>query len=370
MWKKYVQPLMAKAVSAVKPLLGMGDDAVKAAVKLSPYDEARDTTKMLKGMVETGLTSTHADDFAKHGLAVLQGPQSGNFAHDVAKAAAAAVKADAKSPEAFKLLVASHQKLEGNIAQRAAQAKIVHAPEELRALHTNNIRDARAMIETGAPVTQKDKAYEAIVRGLDSLSHSPGNADVAKRLAAEINKDPVLRVGVTDAARRIHTTEEAARKAAAAAPTQPALPHTQPVPATGAHKPADYGPDGNRDARLRNLGVTPEQRPSLSAPGPNAYDPEIARAQAAFPSSLRPVTPPQNSVELYALQQQRAALGTGRITDLPVGEAREISMDAFKAAEREAAEALARAAAKTEAPAATAVGRTFDARRAPKATMD
>jgi hypothetical protein len=403
MFKKYLSSLagkvMDKVVGAVKPMLGMTDDAGKTGAAASgkiagTFSEAADSTRIMKGMAETGLVSTNPKDFVKLGTSVLQSPHGNDLAGSVARSANEALRRVVKDDPASRgqvegLLKGAHTALDKNIARRTQQAKILQSPEELGRLHTRNLHDARAIFETGAPAAMRQDAARDMARDLGQLAKH--DHATAAKLRSQFESNPELKAALNKAERDLAEEAKSARgfddrRARANAADMSEFERAQaqqaatPTPAAAARKPTEYGPDGNRDERLRNLGVTPERRPSEFTPPVHQYDEGIARAQATLPTapvhpSRVPTTAPQNRVELDALQQQKAALsgssssarvsaGTHAVQDQP--EVSEVSMDLFRRSEAEfhasvqAQAALARAASTEAAPAVqSAVRHTF-----------
>lgn len=238
------------------------------APRIGNYDDAFQASRSLGQLSELGLVEPAK--FARTAGAVLDSPQSGNFASEVARHTAAAMKDNPNSTELLSTLAKSHKQLDKNISQRMQQAKLMDDPAELRALHTNNIRDARAIIDTGAPATLRDDAFKDIARSLDGLMSADPAA--ARRITQELSKDPMMMKGVGDAARAMRSREAAEATAHAA---KPAAPAARPAVIDSDHEWANE--------RLRNLGVLP-RTPHTAAPATTARAPELMLVDDAVPS--------------------------------------------------------------------------------------
>jgi hypothetical protein len=125
----------------------------------------------MKVMVNHGSAGLRRELFVHYGQQVLDSAQGSLHAHEVARYAAQAMhdKVNPNTAEVGALLQRAHQLLDKNIARRTAQARIIQDPGELTSLYTDNIRDARAIAETGAPRVLREDALKDIENNLRAL---------------------------------------------------------------------------------------------------------------------------------------------------------------------------------------------------------
>lgn len=369
-FRKAVTPLVDRVMgnSAAKAEAHVATTTAKAASpKIASFDDAMNTSRSLGQLSELGLVEPAK--FAKQAKAVLDSPQSGNFAHEVTRHTAAAMKDNPNSVELLSTLTRGHKQLDKNITERMERARHLDDPAELRAIHTNNIRDARAIIDTGAPAVLRDDAFKDIAKSLDGLMATDPAA--AKRITQELSKDPAMVKGVGDAARAMRAREAAEQQAHAAMPAAPVAPAKPEL--SDMH--ADWATERVRmlttplPANARVMPTTSARLPELSL----VHDAVPMRAGATSYPSGAPVLPPNSSLtatdawqsiaaprQMSAVEEYAArASGTPmpnifRPTQVEGIEVREIDMsiDAFKALQAEASKAAAKPAA-----AATATGK-------------
>lgn len=269
--------------------------AAKAG-KTATYDEALATTRSMSQSIRQG--PVDAARFEQQGMDVLGSAHANILAGDIARSTAKAMADQPNSNELFRTLVKSHKQLDTNISRRKAQSRLIQDREELTTLHTQNVQDARTLIETGARGPLRDDAFKDIAEAMDRLHQLDPQA--AQRLTREMLPNRELTEGVTRAARQL--TERTEREAAQAVSARAAIALDDRARAT---------------ERLHNLGVIP------SIPAPPATDPQTSAVQA------------------YA----RILTDRSRTTPPAIAglETHEVDMSVFRAAEAEASRTIGKA---------------------------
>ncbi len=217
MWKKLIQTGLSKA----KQLLGLGaheagDVAKTGAQKLAgTYSEALDTSRTMKGMVDSGLIHNNPGNFVNLGTSILQSPHSETLARSVARSAHDGLRSVMKNEPGARdsvenLLEAAHGVLEKNIARRTRQAEIIKAPAELKRLHTDNLHDAKAIFESGAPATLRDDAARDMARSLTQLGKHDHEA--AAQLRTHLERNPELKTALHKAEKDLANETKSARE--------------------------------------------------------------------------------------------------------------------------------------------------------------
>lgn len=299
----FLSRMMDVGSTLVRRVLGRAETAeakavtettAKVAEKATPgvlsYNKALDTTRELGHLAELGLVE--GAKFERKAVEVLNSNQAGILASDVARATARAIVDQPQSAELKSVLAKSHRQLDANISERTSKINLSQDSEALATLHTQNIRDARTMVQTGATGTLKDDALKDIASSLDRLQML--DPKMSNILMGEISKDPKLASGVADAARKLHDAEN-----------RPSIQAAGMFKPQGS-KPATFetGHEGRRAERNRNLGLPeldlPPERPAQHFDDPNITS-QIhgfeALERAAFEARLRANQPAPKGVQ-------------------------------------------------------------------------
>lgn len=367
---------------AAKPAVHTPAPAAVVAKPVTSFDHALSVSRGLKSQTLHGVSNPQ--QFAADAASVLNSPQAGNFASEVTRHVAKAMVDQPQSGELAKALIAGHRKLDANIAQRMTRVRHMDDPADLAALHTNNIRDARTIIATGAPPALRDDAFRDLARSVDGLMSSDPAA--ARRISGELARESAeFRDRFMMAARQLKREQAVAAPHdagpavgtlmdhAPASPSHLARTPAAPVQPTGfpAAPQAPGLTDMDRvwaDQRLRALGVIPS-RPAAAAPAApprveHAIDvPELSLADNLAPPRPfnfdRPATPtPAAPLDARGVTTAWDRLATPRQRSAAEEYAARQSGAGPVTAEFVETDALRAAAARVEAPAASTLRNT------------
>lgn len=193
------EPATARFQPTPLPELSRPQTAFPSVAQAIPgFDEAYAASNKVRSLLSKDAPSA---DVAPIALKVLNSPQKGNFAAQITRDLHVAAQHAADPAEAKKLgtLVQSGQlRLKQNIAERSATV-VPH--DMVEATATNNLRDAKALLQTGAKGDMRDFANQAIARNLAELPLDKAQQQLAqavenpahlKEILAKMPKDSAL----------------------------------------------------------------------------------------------------------------------------------------------------------------------------------